>query len=419
MSAGSPTRTLDVLFGQADIATREGRLADAIAAYRAILDIAPHDPRALNAIGNRLLSTGDATDAARYLQRAVEADPAAPPIWLNLSFALRAAGRHHEELAAIDRALTLDPYFLVALLHKAQWFERHDRAGEAVRVYRALLAAAPALSTLAPGLRQALEHGQALIAQEDEGIATAIAAQVDGEAIASERIRHCFDALAGRRRIYVQQPAGLHIPYLPAIQFFDRALLPWLAELEAATAIVRDEYLGLLAGALENTPYVQVAAGQPVNQWAKLNNSLDWGAHFLWRDGRPVPAVLERCPRTAALLGRLPLLDVPLRGPNVMFSTLRPHTHIPPHTGVTNMRAVVHLPLLIPSGCRFRVGSETRPWTIGSAFVFDDTIEHEAWNDSDEIRVVMILDIWNPFLDDAEKASLRAASRAISAFGGA
>jgi aspartyl/asparaginyl beta-hydroxylase (cupin superfamily) len=71
---------------------------------------------------------------------------------------------------------------------------------------------------------------------------------------------------------------------------------------------------------------------------------------------------------------------------------------------------------MIPSGCRFRVGSETRPWAPGTAWVFDDTIEHEAWNDSDEERAILIFDVWNPFMTEAERALFRVASSAIREF---
>lgn len=407
---------LDALFRKAEEATRGGRFADAIAAYRQVLEVAPENARALNALGNRLLAAGDAAAACTYLRRAVAADPQAPPIWLNLSFALRAAGQATEELAALEKALALDPYFVIALLHKAQWFERHGRPRDATRAYRALLKAAPPLDTLRPSLRAMLEHGQELVTHEDQAIAAAITAETGGEAVTSLRLRHCFDILAGRRKVYVPQPAGLHIPYLPAIQFFDHAQFPWLADLEAATEIVREEFLALLAAGGVDSPYVQVAEGQPVNQWAALNHSLDWGAQFLWKDGMPGPA-MAHCPRTTALLRTLPLLDVPRRGPNVMFSTLRARSHIPAHHGVTNMRAVVHLPLIVPEGCRFRVGSETRPWMAGEAWAFDDTIEHEAWNESDETRVIMLIDAWNPFLDEEEKILLRQANEVLGTFG--
>jgi aspartyl/asparaginyl beta-hydroxylase (cupin superfamily) len=89
--------------------------------------------------------------------------------------------------------------------------------------------------------------------------------------------------------------------------------------------------------------------------------------------------------------------------PTAMFSCLEAQTTIPPHCGETNTRLIVHLPLVVPAGCGFRVGNETREWHEGKAFVFDDTLEHEARNDSDELRVVLIFDVWNPFLTTAER----------------
>jgi aspartyl/asparaginyl beta-hydroxylase (cupin superfamily) len=86
-----------------------------------------------------------------------------------------------------------------------------------------------------------------------------------------------------------------------------------------------------------------------------------------------------------------------------VFSILDAKTRIPPHTGVSNTRLIVHLPLIVPPGCGFRVGAERREWHPGKAFVFDDTFEHEAWNDSDAPRAVLILDIWSPYITVAER----------------
>ena len=97
---------------------------------------------------------------------------------------------------------------------------------------------------------------------------------------------------------------------------------------------------------------------------------------------------------------------VPGKAPTAFFSILRPHAHIPPHTGVTNTRAIIHLPLVIPEGCWLRVGGETRHWVEGEAFAFDDTIEHEALNPTDKMRIVLIFDVWNPHLTQRERDQL-------------
>ncbi len=153
-------------------------------------------------------------------------------------------------------------------------------------------------------------------------------------------------------------------------------------------------------------PYVRLEDGTPQNDWSALDGSLDWSACFLWEYGSANQPVLDRCPRTAALLERLPLARIPGRAPNAFFSLLRPGSRIPPHTGVTNTRAIVHLALDIPPDCGFRVGNETREWVQGQAFAFDDTIQHEAWNDSDRLRSVLIVDYWNPHLSAVEREAL-------------
>jgi aspartate beta-hydroxylase len=118
-------------------------------------------------------------------------------------------------------------------------------------------------------------------------------------------------------------------------------------------------------------------------------------------------------------LSAAPQVHVARRGPTAFFSILDAHTHIPAHTGVTNTRLTVHLPLIVPPGCTFRVGGETREWVADQAWVFDDTVEHEAWNRSDVPRAILIFDIWNPYLSEAERALMRIAIETVSDYYGA
>ena len=102
--------------------------------------------------------------------------------------------------------------------------------------------------------------------------------------------------------------------------------------------------------------------------------------------------------------------------PETFFSVLKPGAHIPPHTGVVNVRLVCHLPLIVPPDCGIRVGSETRGWKEGECIVFDDTFEHEAWNKSGQTRVVLIFDIWNPYLSASEREGMRIAIETLGRF---
>ena len=117
-----------------------------------------------------------------------------------------------------------------------------------------------------------------------------------------------------------------------------------------------------------------------------------------------------------AATAALPQPVLPGRSPAAMFSNLQPRTRIPPHTGVANVRLVTHLPLILPGGCGFRVGGETREWKIGEAWVFDDTIEHEAWNNSDETRVILICDVWSPYLSPDEQRLVGQVMAAMDTF---
>jgi aspartyl/asparaginyl beta-hydroxylase (cupin superfamily) len=159
----------------------------------------------------------------------------------------------------------------------------------------------------------------------------------------------------------------------------------------------------------ELVPYIQYADHEPLDQWRPLNRNPDWTAIHLWQNGRRISANARHCPQTMALLERIDQPVIGGAGPNAMFSLLAPGTAIPPHVGVNNARLVCHLPLVVPEGCWFRVGAETRHWRRGEAFVFDDTIEHEALNPSDALRVVFIFDVWHPDLAEAERAAVAAA----------
>lgn len=399
---------------RAAAARREGRLAEARGLLEEAVAAAPAHGPALNMLGLVAASQGEGAKGIEFLQRAAAADPKAPPVWLNLAELHRANDDSEAEIAALDKALAIDPYLLPALLKKAQALERTGRMADSAKLYRTLLSITPNAEALPPPIREALAHGRALLAAVGEGrLATMepplaeVGQRFPGADLS--RARGYAEHLAGVRKVYQQQPTDEHFPYLPAIEFFPREHFPWFEELEAATDAIRSELLSIFAeeaGAFR--PYVEFGPTTPVNQWAELNHSPRWSAWFLWKDGVRQDRNCARCPATAAALEAVPLLDIPGKGPSVMFSVLEPHTRIPPHTGSSNVRTTVHLPLVVPDNCGFRVGADVRAWREGEAWAFDDTIEHEAWNDSDRTRTILILDTWNPLLSEAERAAVRA-----------
>jgi aspartyl/asparaginyl beta-hydroxylase (cupin superfamily) len=390
-----------------------GRAGEARAALEALLRDEPQSPHAWNLLGVIQMETGDVAGARTSFAALARLDPQAPVVWLNLGRAHEAAGDHAAALRAFDEALAREAYLLPALLAKGRALIALGQTADALALTRAFLGGIADDGAFPPAIRAQLAEARAFVAAQAERSADRYLAAIEEVGAAYPeadlgRARVYAEQRAGRRRIYQQQPTGGHFPFLPAFEYFDRALFPWFEALEAQTPAIRGELLSLWAEDDPSfRPYVAYDAGTPVNQWAELNHSPRWSAWFLWEDGVRNDAHLARCPATAAALAKVPLLDVPGKAPSVMFSVLQPRTRIPPHTGSSNARTTVHLPLVVPEGCGFRVGGETREWREGEAWAFDDTIEHEAWNESDRPRAILILDVWNPLLTEAERAAVR------------
>jgi aspartyl/asparaginyl beta-hydroxylase (cupin superfamily) len=321
----------------------------------------------------------------------------------------RATGDLAGALAALDDALNIDPYDFVALLSKGALVERTAGERAAAAIYKNALTIAPPADEFPPQLLAPTERAREVVARTRDALEAhmrsrtdAVKAEISGEA--RRRFDEGLEVFSGRTKVYNQEPLLLHYPRLPAIPFYDRSYFPWLERLEAATETIVGELHGALEAAKGDfAPYIAYPKGTPVNQWGELNHSPRWSSFFLWKDGVRQDGACRLCPKTAALLESLPLSDQPGYAPTAMFSALDAHTHIPPHTGSTNVRLLCHLPLILPGPARFRVGNETREWKMGEAWVFDDTIEHEAWNDADELRVILIIDVWNPFLEPQER----------------
>ena len=387
----------------------EGRLDDAARAWDQVLAAVPEHPIALYRLGQHRFFRRDFQAALQLLQRAERADAGNANVPLSLAFVHRTLNDNQNEMAALTRALTIDPYFVPALLAKGMLLERMGQPRQAAQVYKAVVAIAPADDQFSGELRDAIVHARDVVRQNAEALDEhlrkrmgPVRARHADESLS--RFDECKEVVLGRKKVYTQQPSMLHIPHLPAITFYDRDQFPWLAALEAATPDIRREALAVLEDCGDDIrPYVSHPDGSPVNQWAELNRSPRWSTYFLWKDGIRNDRQCEQCPMTARAAEAVPFIDTTNFGPTIMYSLLAPHTRIPPHSSVTNARLVVHLPLIVPDGCAFRVGNDVRPWREGEAWVFDDTIEHEAWNDSDQHRMILMIDIWNPYLSIAER----------------
>ena len=412
---------IDVLEAQALNAARLGRDGDAARLWDRILVLDPNHVRTLKALGLRAFRKGDMTSARAMLQRIVDRGPAESETWVRLAICCRNLGDEPGEEQAIREALTQDPMDLLALALRANLLDRQGKPHEAAKAYGAMASVAPPFDRLHPDLRPAVALARQRIEQYDRERGAFIDRHLDAQmqALSGEdlrRFRESVDILVGRKRRYDSLSTNYHFPGLAPIGFFDRALFPWLDRFEAATDAIRDEFLAVLAAEEGFTPYISYANDVPLNQFAELNNSPRWSAFHLHIMGERCDENAAKCPLTMQLLDGAPQPDQPGRTPAAMFSLLKPRTRIPPHTGGSNVRLVVHVPLIIPEECGFRVGNETRQWVPGQAWVFDDTIDNEAWNMSDKLRVILMFDVWNPLLTPPERAMITALSAAMTEF---
>jgi aspartyl/asparaginyl beta-hydroxylase (cupin superfamily) len=366
----------------------------------------------LLAEADRAASAADFGRAVELLLQAARNDGADPSLWLRIAAMQRARGDAGAAFDAVHRALSLAPLDFTALLMRASLLQRAGDAG-AGEAWAHALAQRPdgeLPPQFAAVVAEAEQHHSTWLAEREARMRAAMA-KTEGNASAAERkrIERFRSNVLRRTRPYHSEPTHFHFPELIEREFHPRDSFPWLGKVQEATSQIAEDLQAVMeAERAELVPYIQYEEHQPLDQWRELNQNPDWTAIHLIKNGERIEGNARHCPHTMGLLSGLPQPLMKGAGPNAMFSLLAPHTHIPPHVGVSNARLVCHLPLIVPEGCWFRVGAEKREWVPGNAFVFDDTIEHEAMNDSDSLRVVFIFDVWHPDLTEAERDAVAA-----------
>jgi hypothetical protein len=204
-------------------------------------------------------------------------------------------------------------------------------------------------------------------------------------------------------RQFPQKPMAHYYPGMAHLEFADTSQFDWVRKLEAQFPVMQREALEILQRHDGFQPYMKSDAARPQQDHHGLLENADWSTLHLWQNGAPVEEHIHRCPATyRAVMENVPLCFIGPRAPSVMLSLLRPGAKIPPHTGMLNSRLICHLPLIVPPDCGFRVGGSTIEWEEGKVIAFDDSVEHEAWNNSAFDRLVLIFDIWRPELTTSE-----------------
>ena len=382
----------------------------------------PTDVRSLGKSGMEALQRGDARAARAAFEKIVAEGQADASVCLALAYACRSQKDAVAALVAVDNALALEPRNLRALIFKADHLDERGDARAAAAFYLAAVKAAPQIEAVPLDLRDELAHAQSMCdryaGQFDSFLQRRLTESGLDERPSTRRFRQSLDILAGRKAPYFQEPRYYFFPELPQIQFYERGDFPWLASVEAHTAAIRAELIEILNDDATFKPYVQSNPHQPPNQAGGMLNNPDWSAFYLWKNGEVVAENAARCPNTMRAIADVPLARMSNRSPSILFSLLRPGARIPPHSGFVNTRLICHLPLIVPEGCYFRVGNDVRPWVEGEAWLFDDTIEHEAWNESTQVRVILLFDVWRPELSLEERRLVCSMFEAIDAHTG-
>jgi len=369
------------------------------------------------------LQRGDAASARTGLEKLTATGRASAQVWLILATVLRQLGDRKAEEAALDEVLKLDPRAMRALVMKGDLKATAGDDRGANSFYKTAVRLADAGGSQLPAdlkaeverARRLSEHAAAQYREHLLGWLDRQGIREDGR---SKHFQQSLDIMFGEKRVYLQQPSMYYFPGLPQVQFYEREDFEWVADVESATDDIRRELLAVLEEDGLFRPYMVSDPRRPPSGYHGLVDNPEWSTLYLWENGGPVPGIADRCPRTMEAMQAVPLPHITTRAPSILFSLLRPGARIPPHHGVLNARLICHLPLVVPDRCGFRVGNETRAWEEGKLLVFDDSIEHEAWNDSDRDRVILIFDVWRPELTAADRRAVTAMFEAIDDYPG-
>ena len=422
----SDAATPEALRAAARSAAMAADRPSATSAYRELLQRLPDDTEALNYLAVASLASGDPVGARLLLEQAMLASPADATTRKNLGLALLHEKRADEAEAVLRPALVEYPDFHAARLYLGTALEQQGRRRDAVAAYLQALTGAQAggewvdSGTTPAALAPAVKHALHFVRDHYPAVLKALVDPLEHrhgtQAVA--RLRRCLAGYLGDRSVAPaspdQRPTFLFFPDLPSPPIFDGNLFPWHAELEARTPFLKTELLSILAEDAGLVPFLgEPPPGMKSEYLAGNAGRPQWDGFFFHRHGRRNDANCRRAPDTAAALDVAPIVRIPGHAPEALFSVLGAGSHILPHTGVTNTRVVTHLPLLVPGDCTLRVANQRHDWQEGHCVTFDDTFEHEAWNNSDRTRVVLLFDVWNPYLTDVECAGITELVRTI------
>ncbi len=391
----------------------------------------PHDDALRLVAAQGLMALGRFAEAVPLLEALTIAASGMGEAWLRLGACRLHVGDTAGAVDAFGHGMVLAPDSFVARLQLAEGLQELGRTDEAlVHFFRAVTTAQARGRwlddrTTAPDLRDRVRQAMAIIDAGRQALFfQAIAPLVERHGAGDlRRVVQALEGYLGLRPAISpdprQRPTFFYVPDLQPEPYFERVLFPWYAGLEQAAGAIREDLQQVLAAREGVQPFLDFSGGARKSDFLDNARDLDaaaWDGYFFHRHGEAHAGHLDACPATAAALAQVPLTRIRGHAPEVLFSLLSPGTVIKPHHGVTNSRVVTHLPLIVPPDCALEVGGVEHAWTEGRCVTFDDSFLHAAWNRSDGLRVVMILDTWHPRLHEVEVQALTGLVEAIGEF---
>jgi len=410
-------KALDDLYSRADQLRQANRPQDVATVCAEILKLDPGSASALQFLSTWNLGQGQYGEALKYLRPYCESVPNQEAMMLPFAIALEETGAYAEAKAVLQRALKLNENNFFTYAYLGSVLEKMGKPEEAAWAYSFGVDVNPALKVLPkqggypkPALER-ITRSNAYLKEVGRklhlgAVAKARAKFPGGDFSRIERAvwRKLHDEWVGLTSAK-QQPMVFYIPDLCRSPWYAREEFPWVAELEREYVPIRNEVLQNLRLDVDSRPYL-LAGGLDAASWGTMIGSRDWSAVHFYDGMKRKEPVCQRFPYTAKVLEKLPLFRVEGSPVEALYSILKPKTKIPPHFGNSNARLTVHLPLVVPKGCVLKAGGEEQEVVAGRAMFFDDTFRHNAWNDSDEVRIVLIFEIWHPDLSEEERAAV-------------
>lgn len=409
---------------------QSGQVLQAELFYQGILKDWPRNVPASSALAQLALLRGDALRARQMLHELVQTHPNDAQLGLDHAVVLAESGQLNDASASLDALLRTHPKHFPAWLLLGQV---KDAAGDGIGAlrawYRAVTGAQRAglwkdQDTTPPALLAPVIHAIEQVRVSRRELLFDAYEDLRRQHGANE-LKRVDRALSGYLREWDstpkdsrQRPKFFFFPDLPNPAYHDPCLHPWASRLQSCFAAIRDDALRVWQQDQRFQDFLELSEkGRMEDYLGGDGVAPAWEAFFFYRHGERFDANHARCPKTSEALESIELCRIADQAPEICFSVLKPGSHILPHHGVSNVRLVMHLPLVVPPDCALNViGFGEHHWQEGRLMMFDDTFQHEAWNRSKETRIVLLMDCWNPHLTPVERLAVKQLIEMISGF---